>query len=74
MFLEGADGMFGGIVTMVLRWDQLYLHFVLFDVFLNGLRAFIIHDAEHRLVLSCLQNVEDFRESGDEGCIGAVWH
>ncbi len=54
MFFEGANGTFGGIDIMVVRWNQLYLHLVLFDVFLNGLGAFVIHDVEHRLVLSCL--------------------
>jgi hypothetical protein len=44
MFFECADGTFGGIDVMVVRWDQLNLHFVLFDVFLNGLGAFVIHD------------------------------
>ncbi len=67
MFFEGADGTFGGIDAMVVQWDQLNLHLVLVDVFLNSLGAFVIHDVEHRLVLPCLQNVEDFREGGDEG-------
>ncbi len=54
MFVEGADGTFGGINAMVVRWDQLYFHFVLFDVLLNSLGAFVIHDVEYRLVLLCL--------------------
>jgi hypothetical protein len=29
MFFEGADGTFGGIDAMVVRWDQLYFHFFL---------------------------------------------
>ena len=66
--------MFSSIDMMVLRWDQLNFHLVLFGVFLNGLGAFIIHDVEHRLVLPCLQNVEDFHEGGDEGCASTVWH
>ena len=74
MFFEGANGTFGSIAAMVVRWDQLNLHLVLFDAFLSGLGAFIIHDVEHRLVLPCLQNVEDFREGGNEGCVGEVWH
>ena len=74
MFFEGDDGTFGCIDAMVVWWDQLFLHLVLFDVFLSGLGTFVIHDVEHRRVLLCLQNVEDFREGGDEGCVGAVWH
>ena len=72
MFFEGANGTFGGIDVMVVWWDQLNLHFVLFGVFLNGLGALIVHDVEHRLVLPCLQNVEDFREGGNEGCMMMV--
>ncbi len=74
MFFEGADGTFSGIDAMVVRWDQLNLHLVFVDVFLNGLGAFVIHDVEHRLVLPWLQNVEDFHENSDEGCVGEVWH
>ena len=54
MFFEGADGTFGGIDAMVVRWDQLYFHRVLFDVILIGLGAFVIHDIKYRLVLPCL--------------------
>jgi hypothetical protein len=54
MFFEGADSTFGGIDAMVVRWNQLYFHVVLFDVLLNGLGAFVIHDVEYRLVLPCL--------------------
>ena len=74
MFFEGANGTFGGIDAMVVRWDQLNLHLVLFDVFLNSLGAFVIHEVEHRLVLPRLQNVEDFCEGGNEGCVNAFWH
>ncbi len=51
MFFEGADGTFGGIDAMVVRWDQLYFHFVFLDMLLNGLGTFIIHDVEYRLIL-----------------------
>ena len=54
MFFEGDNGTFGGIDAMVVWWDQLNLPLVIFDVFLNGLGAFIIDDVEHRLVLPCL--------------------
>ena len=76
MFFEGVNGTFCIIAMMVVQWDQLYLHLLLFDVFLNGLGAFVIHDIEHRLVLVllCLQNVEDFCEGSDERCISVVWH
>ena len=74
MFFEGANGTFSGIDAMVVWWDQLNFHLVLFDVFLNGLGAFMIHDVEHRQVLLCLQYVEDFREGGNDGCVGVVWH
>ena len=54
MFFEGADGTFGGIDAMVVRWDQLYLHFVFLDMRFNGLGTFVIHDVEYRLILPCL--------------------
>ena len=59
---------------MVVRWDQLYMHLVLFYVFLSGFGALVIHDVEHWVVLSCLQNMEDFHEGSDKGCVSAVWH
>ena len=59
---------------MVVQWEQLIFYLVLFGVFLNGLGAFVIHDIDHRLVLPCLQNFEDFREDSNEGCVGGVWH
>ena len=74
MFFKAADGMFDGIDAMLVRCDQLNRHLVLFDVFLNSLGSFVIHDIKHRMVLPRLQNVEDFSEGGDEGCAGAVWH
>ena len=50
----------------------LWLGFVLTIKITAG--AFVIHDVEHRLVLPCVQNVEDFCEGSDERCAGVVWH
>ncbi len=44
VFLESADGAFGGVDAMIVRRDQLDFHLVGMDVLFNCLGSFIVHD------------------------------
>ncbi len=42
--LEGLDGLFGHVATVIVRWDQLVSHFVVANFLLEIGRALIVED------------------------------
>jgi hypothetical protein len=54
--LEGLDGLFGHVATVIVQWDQLVSHFVVANCLLKIGRAFIDEDCR-RGVMPALFNL-----------------
>ncbi len=59
MFFEYSNGLFGCIHMVVMGWDEMNVHLVLFDVSFDCFGAFIAHHVEGWMVFACCQSCKD---------------
>ena len=70
MVLPSLDGSFGGVLAVAVRGDSLIVDFVLFECFLEFVRAFVVEDVQRgrtSVVLEFL--VQLGPASGEFGCL-----
>jgi hypothetical protein len=73
-FFKRGDGLFSGVDTVVMQWDQLDVHLIGLEVLLNHLGALVVHHVQCWLVIVSTDYRKHFGEGIDEQGISVGWH